>query len=90
MNLQRVRAIARKEWWHLLRDPRSLALIILMPAMQLFLFGYAIRLDINEAPIGVLQESRDALSDEIVARFDASRAFRVAARFTDRHALRAA
>lgn len=90
MNLQRVRAIARKEWWHLLRDPRSLALIILMPAMLLFLFGYAIRLDITEAPIGVLQESRDAQSNEIVARFDASYAFRVVARFTDRHALRAA
>ena len=28
MNIQHVRAIARKEVWHLLRDPRSLALIL--------------------------------------------------------------
>lgn len=90
MRLQRVRAMARKEWWHLLRDPRSLALIILMPAMQLFLFGYAIRLDITEAPLGVLQEARDAASNDIVARFDASSAFRVVARFEDRAALQAA
>lgn len=90
MRLQHVRAMARKEWWHLLRDPRSLALILLMPLMLLFLFGYAVRLDIREAPIGVLQESQDARSDEIVARFDASRAFRVVARFHDRRALRAA
>ena len=68
MKLQHVRAMARKEWWHLLRDPRSLAFILLMPLMLLFLFGYAVRLDITEAPIGVLQETRDAQSDDIVAR----------------------
>lgn len=87
MKLQRVRAMARKEWRHLMRDPRSLALILLMPAMLLFLYGYAIRLDVSEAPIGVLQQSDDMAADDIVARFDASHAFHVVARFNDRHAL---
>lgn len=90
MNLQHVRAMARKEWRHLLRDPRSLALILLMPTMLLFLFGYAIRLDVTEAPIGVLAESPDAVSEALVARFDASNAFRVAGRFGDVRTLRAA
>ena len=90
MKLQHVRAMARKEWWHLLRDPRSLAMILLMPLMLLFLFGYAVRLDISEAPIGVLQESRDAQSDDIVARFDASHAFRVVVYAHNRQTLRAA
>ena len=76
MNLQHVGAMARKEWWHLLRDPRSLALTLLMPMMLLFLFGYAIRLDIDHAPIGVLQESSDAASTEIVARFEGSHPIR--------------
>jgi len=89
MNLQHVGAMARKEWWHLLRDPRSLALILLMPMMLLFLFGYAIRLDINNAPIGVVQESADAASAEIVARFDGSNAFHVI-RFADRRAMTSA
>ena len=87
MKLQHVRAIARKEWWHLLRDPRSLALILLMPTMLLFLFGYAIRLDISEVPIGVLQESRDGLSNDISAHFDASQAFSVTRQFFDRREL---
>lgn len=87
MKLQHVRAVARKEWWHLLRDPRSLALIILMPSMLLFLFGYALRLDITNLPLGVLQESRDATSNEIVARFDASQAFDVITYYTDRRQL---
>lgn len=80
--------MARKEWWHLLRDPRSLLLIIFMPTMLLFLFGYAIRLDITEAPVGILQQSRDALSNEISARVDASHAFTVIRYFQSRPALR--
>jgi ABC-2 type transport system permease protein len=87
VNFQHVRAIARKEWWHLLRDPRSLALILLMPTMLLFLFGYAIRLDISQVPIGVLQESHDTLSNDIRARFDASQAFAITRNFPDRRAL---
>ncbi len=90
MRLQHVRAMARKEWRHLLRDPRSLALILLMPTMLLFLFGYAIRLDITEAPIGVLQEVRDGTSNAVVAHFDASAAFRVTLHFNSRAEVAAA
>jgi ABC-2 type transport system permease protein len=82
--------MARKEWRHLLRDPGSLAMLALMPVMLLFIFGYAIRLDVEEAPIGVLQESPDALSSELTAHLDASRAFHVVERHTDRAALGAA
>ncbi len=89
MKLQHVRAVARKEWWHLMRDPRSLGLILLMPSMLLFLFGYALRLDITNLPLGVLQESNDATATAIVARFDASAAFDVVARYTDRRQLEA-
>jgi ABC-2 type transport system permease protein len=88
MRMQHIRAMARKEWWHLFRDPRSLALILLMPTMLLFLFGYAIRLDITEAPIGILQESRDALTNEIAAHFDASHAFQVTSYYANRNQLR--
>ncbi|WP_455219831.1 ABC transporter permease [Kaarinaea lacus] len=88
MRMQHIRAMARKEWWHLFRDPRSLALILLMPTMLLFLFGYAIRLDITEAPIGVFQESRDGLANELAAHLDASHAFQVTHYFTNRDQLR--
>jgi len=88
MRLQHVRAMARKEWWHLFRDPRSLALILLMPTMLLFLFGYAIRLDITEAPVGVLQESHDERTDTVIARIDASHAFHITQVFDNRDQLR--
>ena len=88
IKLQHVRAMARKEWWHLLRDSRSLALILLMPTMLLFLFGYAIRLDITDAPIGILQEHQDLASNELASRFEASHAFHVVRYFQDRSELR--
>ena len=90
MNGQHVRAMARKEWWHLFRDPRSLALMLLMPTMLLFLFGYAIRLDIANAPVGVLDLSRSADSRALLARFDASHAFALQYGYASRQELRAA
>lgn len=90
MNLQHVRAMARKEWWHLLRDPRSLALMLLMPTMLLFLFGYAIRLDISQAPVAALDLSRSAESRQLLARFDASHAFSLVRTHDSRRALREA
>lgn len=90
MRLQHIRAMARKEWWHLWRDPRSLAMILLMPTMQLFLFGYAIRLDILEVPLGLLQETYSTQANDLAAGFAASHAFDIVARFEDRAQLDAA
>ncbi len=84
MNRQHVYAMARKEWRQLLRDWRSLALILLMPSMLLFLFGYAIRLDISHAPIAIVQESRDGAANALAARFAGSQAFHVVLRASDR------
>ncbi len=90
MNLQHVRAMARKEWRHLLRDVRSLGLLLLIPSLLLFLFGYAIRLDIRHAPIAIIQQSRVGCADELAAHFAATRAFRVVFRSSDRREAAAA
>ncbi|HTT11895.1 MAG TPA: ABC transporter permease [Burkholderiaceae bacterium] len=90
MRMRNVLAMARKEVRHLVRDARSLALMFLLPAMMLFIYGYAIKLDIYHAPIGLLQEADDDRSREIAAHFEASSAFAVVRHFHDRRALRAA
>jgi ABC-2 type transport system permease protein len=88
MNLRNVLAVAHKEVRHLVRDVRSLAQMFLLPAMMLFIYGYAIRLDVVHAPIGLLQEGQDAPSRELAAHFEGSSAFRVVRHFSDRSALR--
>ena len=52
--VMRIRSIAHKEFLHILRDPRSLALAILMPLMMVLLYGYAIDMDIKRLKVGIL------------------------------------
>jgi ABC-2 type transport system permease protein len=72
MNLSRAWAIARKEFLHIYRDPRSLALVILMPALLMLLFGYAITLDVKKVSMAVLDRDRTQESLSFVQRFTAS------------------
>ena len=51
---RRFLAVLRKEWIQVRRDPLTLRMIILLPVMQLFLFGYAINTDPKHLPTGLL------------------------------------
>lgn len=88
MKAANVLAMAHKEVRHLVRDVRSLALMFLLPAMMLFIYGYAIRLDIMEAPIGLLVEAHDAKARELAAHFEGSSVFAVVRHFADRAEMR--
>jgi ABC-2 type transport system permease protein len=77
MNLRRTRAVARKEFWHILRDPRSLGLALAMPMMMLLLFGYALSLDVDQIPTAVVDQDRTPQSRDLLARFTSSRYFKL-------------
>lgn len=73
----RVRAIARKEFIQILRDPRSLGMAIAMPMLLLVLFGYALTLDVDRVPVVVWDQSESPASRELISRFAGSRCFSV-------------
>ncbi len=75
MKPQRIKAMARKEFLHVLRDPRSLAMAIAMPMVLLLLFGYALTLDVDRVPLAVWDQSDTPASRELVSRFAGSRYF---------------
>ena len=77
MNLRRLTAVARKETLHVLRDPRSLMMGIGMPMLLLFLFGYALTLDVDRVPVAVWDQAATAASRELTSRFAGSRYFEV-------------
>jgi ABC-2 type transport system permease protein len=79
MSLRRVRAIARKEFLHVLRDPRSLAMAIAIPMLLLVLFGYALTLDVDDVPMAVWDQDGSPASRDLVSRFAGSRYFLVRA-----------
>ncbi len=70
--MRRVIGIARKEILHILRDPRSLAVAILMPAMMVLLFGFAINLELRDLPVGILDLDRSSASRELVRSMTSS------------------
>ncbi|HSR66403.1 MAG TPA: ABC transporter permease [Acidobacteriota bacterium] len=74
---RRVRAMARKEAWHILRDKRSLLMALALPALMLLLFGWALTLDVDRLPILVLDQDRTPASRELVSLFQGSRYFEI-------------
>jgi len=75
MKAGRLLAIARKEYLHIVRDARSLAMAIALPMLMLFLFGYALTLDVDHVPIVVWDQSGSAASRDFISRFAGSRYF---------------
>ncbi len=75
----RLAALIRKEFIHIRRDPRSLAMAFLMPLILLVLFGYAITMDINNLDIAVYDQDKSAASRDYIRRFPASGYFTVVA-----------
>ena len=88
MNARRILAIARKELIQVRRDPRSLAIALLLPVMQMFLLGYGISLDIAHVPTCVYDQEGSQHSQALLAGFKASRYFRVVEALPDYRALR--
>jgi ABC-2 type transport system permease protein len=77
MNLRRVWAVARKEFLHIIRDPRSLGMAIAIPMLLLFLFGFALTVDVDNVPTIVWDQSQTVASRELISRFSGSPYFSV-------------
>jgi len=77
MNRRRVWAMTRKEFLHVLRDSRSLAMAIAIPILLLILFGYALTLDVDRVPLKVWDQSRTPDSRRFLSRFSGSRYFQL-------------
>lgn len=85
MNRARIAAVIEKESRDILRDPITVAIAILMPLVMLFLFGYAISLDVNNTSLGVFDMDRSPASRELVEGFSESGYFRLAAFYESDH-----
>jgi len=79
LKLRNIRAITRKEFYHLIRDFRSLYLAFAVPLLLIFLFGYALSLDVDNVETVVVDYDRTALSRDFIRHLDASPYFRIGA-----------
>jgi len=68
-SLSRIFAIAQKEWLHIRRDKRSLLLSLGLPIAMLFLFGYALSMDVKQVKMALYDQDRSPLSRSLIEKF---------------------
>jgi ABC-2 type transport system permease protein len=71
-------AFVQKEFRHVLRDSRSLFVLISMPVVMLLLYGFALSNEVKNSKIVVLDHSKDEITRQLVERIEASRYFEIA------------
>jgi len=73
----RLRSLIRKEFIQIFRDPRTLALILIIPVMQLFLLGYSATNDVRNVPMAVYDQDRGPAARSLLDAFRAADYFRL-------------
>lgn len=81
-SLQRIRALVKKELIQLRRDKITLRMIVLLPVIQLLLFGYAINTDPRHLPTAVISRDNTFLTRAFVAALKNSDYFEFAGEFS--------
>ncbi len=71
-SLQRIGALIQKETIQILRDWRTLVMILALPLVEMFLFAYAVTLTVDHIPTAVADTSRDARSRAFVEALEIS------------------
>lgn len=58
-------AFVKKEFFHILRDKRTMLILFGMPIVQMLLFGFALNMEVNNVRTSIYDASRDELSQRI-------------------------
>jgi ABC-2 type transport system permease protein len=74
-----LRGLLRKEWFHIRRDRRTATVLVALPVVQVLLFGYAIRTDVNDVRLAVVDPAPNNVTLAIRNRFAAAGVFRIVA-----------
>jgi ABC-2 type transport system permease protein len=74
----RLSSLIRKEFIQILRDPRTLVLVLVIPVMQLFLLGYAATNDVRNVPLAVYDQDRGPAARELLDAYRAADYFHIA------------
>ena len=77
--MRKALAVGRKEFWQIVRDRRTLMILLFVPAFFLMLYGYALNWDIRHVRLAVVDRDHSTESRELVSSFVNSTYFDVVA-----------
>ena len=81
-DFKRFMSFVAKEFDHILRDTRTLMVLLVMPVVMIILFGFALSTEIKDVKVAVYDPSKDAATARIISQLDASEYFTVTASLT--------
>jgi len=70
-------SFVKKEFYHIFRDTRTMMILLLIPVVQITLFGFAITTEVRNVQVAVLDPSKDISTERITERLQASEYFNV-------------
>jgi ABC-2 type transport system permease protein len=80
---ERLKQMLIKEFRQLFRDERMRSLILIVPVVELMLFGYAVSTDVKQTPTAIIDLDNSQASRDLAARFTSSGHFRIVGRIDD-------
>ncbi|MGN0205949.1 MAG: ABC transporter permease, partial [Muribaculaceae bacterium] len=72
-----------KEFRHILRDRRTMLILLVMPIVMIILFGYAITNEVKNSRVAILDHSKDEITKRVCQRFDENAYFTVVGEIDD-------
>jgi ABC-2 type transport system permease protein len=75
--MKKFKGFVYKEFLHIIRDPRSMLILIGMPVVQILLFGFVLTNEIRDADLAILDHSKDNTTTAIIQKLTASGYFRI-------------
>jgi len=82
-SFRRIIAILSKEFTQLRRDRTTLGMVIMIPLIQLVLFGYAINTDIRGIPVALVDQANNGLSRVLTQTVEATQVVKFTERFAN-------
>src|SRR5437868_10786901 len=68
-------SFVKKEFYHILRDKRTMFILLIMPVVQIIIFGFALTNEVKNSKMAVLDNSKDVATSSIIHEIDASKYF---------------
>ncbi len=75
--MKQLLTFVRKEFYHVLRDKRTLLILLGMPIVQVLLFGFALSTEVKNTKIGVLDHDKSQASTELISKINSNQYFEV-------------
>lgn len=68
--MKEIAAFIKKEFLHIFRDVRTMMIVLVLPVVQILLFGFAVSTEVNNAVVDILGDANDPQVRMIVQRID--------------------